>query len=251
MAQPTLCASSNVVGRKITKILPKDSIISPFSLSYLLSMVHQASSGNTESQITQLLGSKCTASDLSKVPAVFDNEIVKIANIIVVHKDFSIKQEYSDMLAGSALITSEDFEDIDAVVKKINSFVEEKTICIKDLVNSEMLDNDTTMFIANTLYFVAKWQKPFNKAYKRPRRYHYFKSDQMEFMTLEDATVPYFEDDDVQLLEILCKNTDYCMGFIVPKTHQYESFGIIKEINKEKLEKFRLQPVVPVCFSRK
>ena len=57
-----------------------------------------------------------------------------------------------------------DFEDSEAAADTINDWVEERTKDkIKDLIQPDMIDEDTSLVLVNAIYFKSNWAKKFER----------------------------------------------------------------------------------------
>ncbi|XWV24548.1 serine proteinase inhibitor [Tupanvirus deep ocean] len=207
--------SSNVLAQKLFNTLDDNCVYSPLSIAYIMSLLHLGAVGNTEKQITDLMVIKNSIEDLVSCSKLFNKDIIKLANAIIVNKDMPVKTEYLEMVKNLALVTNEDFSDGSAIVRKANAFIENNTNnLIKNVLEDGMIDMQTIMVLINTIYFKAKWDSPFKntKTYKD------------KFNSCLDANImtntkyyPYFEDHSVQIVELPYKGKDFCMGFVLPK----------------------------------
>lgn len=207
--------SNNVFAHKLSKVLGPKHTISPFSISYIISLLHLASVENTEKQLTDLMLRQNQLEDLEKCSILFNNDIIKLANVVLVNKRMPIKEDYLQMCRKLALVSNEDFSDTDAIVEKTNSFIEENTNgLIKDLLEKDMINTDTVMVLVNTIYFKARWKSVFEVRNTRTEKF----SDGSDVQMMTDTdNHSYYEDSKVQLIELLYKGSEYCMGIILPR----------------------------------
>lgn len=207
--------SNNILAQKLFDVVGKDHVFSPLSISYIMSLLHLASAGNTETQITNLMSRKNTLEDLFLWSKTFNSDIIKLANAILVNKNKPVKDEYLEMVSKLALVSNEDFTDTDAIVEKANSFIKENTNgLIKDILKPSMIDMDTVMVLINTIYFKTEWERPF-----RERNTHLAKFNKIldVDMMCNTSYFSYYEDSNVQMVELMYKEREYCMGIILPK----------------------------------
>lgn len=241
--------SSNILAQKLSGVLGKDHVTSPFSISYIMSLLHAASVDNTEIQISNLMTRKNTLEELLTCSTTFNNDIVKLANIILVNKNMPVKKEYLELVEKLTLVSNEDFSDGSAVVNKANSFIEKSTNgLIKNILETDMISTDTIMVLVNTIYFKAKWAIPFKANNTNTHKFN--NSSKVEMMN-QTKNHPYYEDSRVQILQLMYKGTEYCMGIILPK----ESVDIkdcIEYLNKDIVQNPELVEVyIPKFTQRK
>src|SRR5437870_5296538 len=86
--------SNNMLAQTLLNFLEKESVCSPLSVLYILSLLHLGAGGSTESQLGCLLGRKNTWEELATVCTAFNNDIIKLANAILVNKSFPVVEEY-------------------------------------------------------------------------------------------------------------------------------------------------------------
>lgn len=156
-------------------------MISPFSFSQALSMAANGAKGNTQDELTKLLGGDLSMDDLNQYYSGYaanlpQNEKAKldIANAIwFIDDDNKIKvpQNY--------LQTTKDYFDSDVfrspfnqqTTDDINGWVKEKTNgMIPEIIES--LDPSSVMMLVNALYFDAEWKTPYED-YQVQERWFY------------------------------------------------------------------------------
>jgi serpin B len=173
---------SNQTGYKVFEIIyTKDQnvnhLVSPISLAYALAMVQNGASGETQSQILDVLNYEETLNndDFNEVANVFNqmeessngerpNAIVKIANSLWVREDLKPIQVFVNSLKAKydAKVYRSDFTS-PKTVETMNKWVEDETSgLLKDTFKS--FDPLTVAVLINTLYFKGNWRKEFNES---------------------------------------------------------------------------------------
>ena len=214
--QLELAKANNEMAAKLMKTLPKGSVFSPLSIGYALSLVHQGAIGNTETELTKFLGRKYTMDDLSALLKQFNNDLMKLTNALVINKNYVLHDSYLDSMRQLALINTEDFSQAVKVAKQINSYIEQKTNgMIKDIVKEEQVTPATVMFLINTVYFKANWDRPFEVALTRKELFN--ATTEVDMMT-RTGKMSYYLDPTTkaQMIEMNYQGGQYCMGFILP-----------------------------------
>ena len=197
----------------MTGISGSNFIFSPLSIAYIMSMLHAGAYGNTEAQLTKVLGRKSTMQDLSTAYTLFNGPGIKMANAVLIKAGVSIDPEYLQMAQRLALVSNEDFNNRAAIAYKVNSFVEKNTNgLIKNIFNENIINYRTFMILINTLYFKMKWRHPFEKYSTRLEN---FNGRSQVNMMRQTEYFPYYEDSFVQVVE-LPYTGEYCMGIILP-----------------------------------
>jgi serine protease inhibitor len=210
-----MCRSINILAQKLFNTLEDNCVCSPLSITYIMTMLHLGSSGNTALQITNLLSIKNSLDDLITCSKIFNTNIIKLANAVLVNKNMPIKEEYLQMVRQLALVSNEDFGNSTMIVAKANKFIADNTNgLIKDILKEEMISTDTVMVLINTIYFKTVWDKPFKKIKTRKARFNFMFD--IEMMT-NSKNYPYYEDNNGQIVELPYKGKEFCMGIILPK----------------------------------
>jgi serine protease inhibitor len=207
--------SSNILAQKLFDVFEQNCVYSPLSIAYIMSILHLGSVGNTEMQITNLLTIKNSMDDLLMCSKIFNTDIIKLANAILVNKNMPIREEYLQMARQLALVSNEDFSNRNAIVTKANQFIETNTNnLVKDILKENMIGMDTVMILINTIYFKTYWDKPFKNIRTRKEKFNSVVDVEMMENTMSCL---YREDEVAQLVELMYKGKEFCMGIILPK----------------------------------
>ena len=209
--------STNSLGLKLVGAMETNFLLSPLSIAYIMSMLHLGASGNTDTQLTELMGRRNSLSNLKTAFDLFNKSGVKLANAIFVRDDAKIHDEYFQAINENklALISAEDFGNPAAVAEKANYYVQQATKkLIKNIVKKDTINNNTLMLIINTVYFKAPWAHPFDKYPTKKEKFNQGKSYVQMMRQVE--YFPYYEDDSVQIVELPYEGGEFCMGIILP-----------------------------------
>ncbi|XP_031622703.1 leukocyte elastase inhibitor-like [Contarinia nasturtii] len=151
---------------------PGNLIISPYSVGTSLTLLSEAANGTTYEQLKKHLylnGEKSVVADQLKKY----NELIKrsagqselmIANQIYVQQEFQLNQDFQKIAVDKfdAGVESVDFVENDETSQLINNFVAEKTKGnIKQIVNPDMFNTFTRVFLINAIYLKSIWLQPF------------------------------------------------------------------------------------------
>lgn len=208
-------ASNNHTGQKLFNITEPHSVISPLSIAFAFSLVHLGSAGNTRKQLTDLFESENTLENLLQIYELSNNSIMKMANCFVVNDAFKLKNEYLAMVQKIATIVTRDFSQSVQVAKECNDFIEQGTNnLITNIVKPTMITPDTVSILINTLYFKTIWAKCFKKIKTQEKL---FNGKSMVPMMKKRNLIPYFENEQVQVIELVYQDSEYGMVFILPK----------------------------------
>lgn len=207
----------NKLAQKLFDVFEDNIVYSPLSITYILSLLHHGAVENTDHQFNNLITTKHSIETLTLMSKLFNSDIVKLTNMLIINQKFIVRQEYLDMLHDLALVSNEDFKKANLVVKKANLFIEKNTNgLIKDIVKEEMIVDESIMILINTLYFKAKWNNPFKAINSYQEK---FNNKSIITMMKNTKSYPYFEDKDVQIVELPYDKNEFCMGFILPKVN--------------------------------
>jgi serpin B len=126
--------------------------------------------------------------------------------------------------------------------KEINSWVENQTESkIKDLLSKGSVNSMTRLVLTNAIYFKGDWKEAFSEDCTYKDSFFLSNGDRTEvdMMCMGDKNKKfnYFEEDDLQVIELPYKGEDISMMILLPKQ------GNLKElegnITPESLERYR------------
>ena len=210
--------ASNKFDWKLFDILDKNTICSPLSIGFMLSVLGLSSSGNIKQQLIGLLGYKSNINNLIKVYNLFNNDTIKLTNVLIVNNGFQIDKSYHDQINQIAMVFHNTI-NINETVEHINNYIEKTTNGqITTIVQPENINTNTgsALSIINTIYFKASWNKSFDNKYNRFEPFgENTGTDTSVVMMTQTNYFPYYENNQIQVLQMFYKNTDYVMGFIL------------------------------------
>lgn len=226
-----------------------NTFFSPFSISTAMAMTYAGARGNTEQEMARVMHFDSDQSLFHNeykqyLDKIFTNKKgVKLttANSLWAQKDytfldsfFNITEEYYNAPVHLVDYTSDN--EREKTRETINKWVEGKTNNkIKDLLQPSDLEPLTRLVLTNAIYFFGNWEKPFDSKLTEPNTFY---SDQgleiqAPFMKHKED-YKYYENDQIQYLEIPYTSSQISMAIILPK----ETEGLA-EI-EEKLDKISL-----------
>ena len=203
--------------------------ISPYSIDGAFGMVYCGAKDRTADEIRATLGlppdpAACGAffDAISKQYAEAEKTEILVSNSVWTDTKQNVLPEFTEMIQkyyGGAFY-KEDFGQSAKVAAKINAFVESKTKnMIKDLLTPDFFSKDTSMVLLNTLYFEAKWQKPFPKDSTREMTFRQFGgSDKQVQMMYQKDRIAYYADrgDNVHAIVLPYENTRFELVALMP-----------------------------------
>ena len=239
---------------------------SPYSISTALAMTYAGARGNTATQMAralhflleqEMLHSSFAAlqARLNQLESTHDIQL-KIANTLFPHKRYAFLEEFLTLTKQfyGARITPLDYANPEAARQTINTWVEDKTESkIKDLIPPRILDDLTRLVLVNAIYFKGNWANPFYENITSEAPF-WIASDRhvdARMMSQKD-TFKYFEDANLQVLELPYIGNDLSMLILLPR----EIGGLEKletRLTRETLDRWinnlRMREVI-VCLPR-
>jgi len=207
----------------------KNMFISPYSIDGAFGMVYCGAKGTTADEIRKTLGlpadpANCGAffDALAKQYAEAEKTEILVSNSVWTDTDQNVLPEFTEMIKkyyGGAFY-KEDFGQSAKVAAKINAYVEARTKnMIKDLLTPDFFSKDTAMVLLNTLYFEAKWARPFPKDDTRPMVFTQFGGSEKEVqMMFQKAPIAYYADrqDNVHAIVLPYENNRFELVALMP-----------------------------------
>lgn len=205
-------------------------VISPYSVSSLLTYLTAGAAGQTQAQLLSALHETDPATAIKILgeyqkqfaPTATTSSPLLMANAIWVEKSFPCNQTFLNLLqSNGAAIESVDFLHQPAqTTNKINQWVSDLTKKnIETLLQPNTITANTRIVLTNAIYFQGDWVEPFehNKTYNQVFHAADSTSPQVPMMHHESLYV-YAEDALFQYLEMSYQNTSLTMSIILPKS---------------------------------
>jgi serpin B len=204
-----------------------NTFFSPLSLNMALGMLYNGASGETRTEMAEILGMADFAETeineyyqkmsqaLLKIDPMTD---ISIANSIWNRNTLTVKQPFIDVNKKyfDAEVQSLDFSKSNAA-DIINKWCADKTKNrIKEIIESPISD-EVMMYLINALYFKSKWEFQFDK--KNTKRDDFTKADNQGKkvnMMEQTETFPYYADQYLQCVEMPYGNGAFGMVAILP-----------------------------------
>lgn len=149
----------------------KSFIYSPLSITYVLGMVNDAATGDTEKELEQTLGFHKggikAVNDYCKkliegLPKVDNKVTLDIANAIFLNKDYALKQQFQQDMQDyyDAKAEALDFSS-PQTLEHINGWCNDKTKGMIPKILDEV-NPDMVSYLLNAIYFKADWASKFD-----------------------------------------------------------------------------------------
>jgi len=206
---------------------PKNTMISPMSVSLALAMVYNGTDGDTKKQMEDMLHkSGMTPDEINEnykelVAALSSHDPkveLAISNAIFYKNTFPVKNEFitTNQNYYNAEVAGLDFSQTTETLNKVNGWVNTNTKGKIEKILDKVRDKDI-MYLLNAIYFNGEWQYRFNS--KKTTNMPFTKEDnqvvQAPTMTIENK-FNYFSNQTFQMLEIPYGSGKYSMLVFLP-----------------------------------
>ena len=213
--------------------------LSPYSISTALAMTYAGARGETETEMAKALqfplfpdkeggplgrerlhaGFSGLKLGLREAQKKGDVQL-SIANALWPQKNYAFRPEYLNLIerdydsVGKPL----DYSNGEKARGIINRWVEQETKeKIKDLIPSGVLDSLTRMVLTNAIYFKGDWQAQFKEKSTREMPFKVTPTKTVKApMMYQKGNFGYYQDDDVQVLEMPYKGDKVSMFVLLP-----------------------------------
>ncbi|PAV78201.1 hypothetical protein WR25_25729 [Diploscapter pachys] len=239
-------------------------VFSPLSIALALSLVHAGAKGNTKSQIASAICkgkfytkqfnklkvkiSGANDDQLKQHYSFLSNSLknakngveINLANKAFIDKNFAIKNTYLEAISDAYKASAQniDISDQAEAAEVMNEFVKTTTKGkIAEIIKKDSISPGAVMFLINALYLKADWKEEFKQSATWDREFHIKEgvSKSIPFMSVKAKKRDYASDDQVQVLSLPYKDTDYRFNIFLPK----EKFGlekVVKGLTAEKVQ---------------
>tara|TARA_B110000114_G_scaffold178276_1_gene211089 strand:- start:97 stop:1365 length:1269 start_codon:yes stop_codon:yes gene_type:complete len=204
--------------------------LSPYSISTALAMTYAGARGTTAAEMARALDFNLPQDELhaafSGLASGLQGAGVKggvelaIANALWPHKSYPFRQGYVDLIvknynsAGQGL----DYGKPEVARGIINGWVEKETReKIKDLIPEGVIDSLTRMVLTNAIYFKGNWASEFMEKSTREMPFKITPEKSIKTpMMFQKGKFGYYQDADVQVLEMPYKGEQVSMFVLLP-----------------------------------
>ena len=214
--------------REVSALAEKpNTFFSPLSLNLALGMLYNGASGETRTEMAEILGmAGFTETEINEYYQKMSQELlnidplteISIANSIWYREVFPIKQPFLDVNQKyfDAMVKPLDFSKSDAA-DIINKWCADKTKDrIKEIIAAPIPDN-VVMYLINALYFKSKWQFEFKKSDTKQDDFTKTNGNKIKVNMMEQTTsLPYYADQYMQCVEMPYGNQAFSMVAILP-----------------------------------
>jgi serpin B len=208
----------------------KNLFLSPFSIQVALAMCAVGSKGETRKAMTDLIGAPDSVDDQNRQYANLIKSVngegerpyqLATANALWGQQGYHFKPDFQEAIADfydGALHEVNYRTQPDEAMKTINCWVSDKTGGrIKDLIQRDLIDQDTRLILTNAIYFKGKWQEEFKKADTKEEDWHGASGIRKVPMMHQRGGYSYYEGDDFQALDLPYKGRKLSMLVVLPR----------------------------------
>ena len=209
-----------------TDVSGKSFIYSPLSITYVLGMVNDAATGQTERELEQTLGfheggiqavNDYCKNLIDNLPKVDKKVTLNIANAIFVNKHYRLKeqfqkdmQEYYDALAETLDFSSPE------TLGHINGWCDDKTNGMIPTILDEV-DPDVMSYLLNAIYFKADWASKFDPKNTKTETFTTEKGSIDLPMMHQNVLINYNENDTYTAIKMPYGDDYWNMTVMLPK----------------------------------
>jgi len=234
---------------------------SPYSSYTALAMAYEGAYGQTAEEMKKILCINQDSEEFHEYMQTLYEYLnsegdydISTANALWPDDNFELLQEYVNLIetvyGGES--SEVDFSNPEEAVGIINQWVEDKTnSLIQDLLMPEDVGSDTTLVLTNAIYFKGTWQVQFNKEDTIDKEFETSQGDSISVPTMcmvdKDEEFNYFENENMEILEMPYSGEDISMMIFLPKDDKdlteiansmdHESYNeLINSMSKTKLD---------------
>ncbi|MBP5585832.1 MAG: serpin family protein [Lentisphaeria bacterium] len=210
----------------------ENAFLSPYSIDSAFGLVYCGAKEKTAQEIRDTLGLPADPEECGRFfHAVSQDYAARDKAEVLVSNSVWYEQKYDDLILPSFLAMidkyyggtfyKEDFTKREALVGKVNSYVEDHTKnMIKDLLSPSDISDKTFMILLNTLYFEAKWKTPFKKEDTKPMIFRNFggQEKRVKMMYRRGYDIGYYssEEDNVHAVVLPYEDTRFDLIALMP-----------------------------------
>jgi serine protease inhibitor len=222
---------------------PKNTMISPMSVSLALAMVYNGTAGDTKAQMEQMLHKAgMTSEDINQsykdlVAALISHDPkveLSISNAIFYRNTFPVKDAFKTTNQNfyNAEVEGLDFTKNTETLNKVNVWVNTNTKGKIDKIIEQVKAEDI-MYLLNAIYFNGEWKYRFDTKETADRSFTKEDNTVVQVPTMKiEKPFNYFNHTDFQLLEMPYGSGKYSMLIFLPQTGK-KTDNVISLLNPE------------------
>lgn len=208
-------------------------LFSPLCILNILAILYEGSDGETQSELTQILGfAESDSTHNSNFGTIFkpiidSSGLVNLLNSVWVDDLVAVSSKFSDsMLDSDVAINSLSLRDKPAACEAINAFIAKYTENkVLDFISPDYLDSLTKLILINVLFFKSEWEQPFEKENTEDRNFLLSNEKTIKVpMMFQSATLNYGQNDNVKVVYLPYKNSQLEMLVVLPHKNRHHKF---------------------------
>lgn len=201
-------------------------VFSPLSITYVLGMVNDGSTGTTEKELEETLGfhsggikavNEYCKNLIENLPKADKNVTLDIANAIFLNKRYSLKEQFRQDMKRyyDAQAEALDFGSLETL-KHINGWCKEKTNgMIPSII--ENVDEKMVSYLLNAIYFKADWAAKFDPKNTRNETFTTERGGKEMPMMHQDVYISYLKNETFSAVRIPYGNQMWSMTVMLPE----------------------------------
>ena len=224
------------------------SVISPMSVTYLMSMLANGAENSTREEIMTAIGAKDF--DINEMNAFYaylmqraktadKHTTLNIANYIALNKEFQLKKKYASTIADSykGAVEALDFNNPEST-KRINGWCSEHT---DNMIPSiiDQVEPSAVAYIMNAIYFNGTWADKFDKNNTKKEQFNGYTRDiKYVDMMHRNAKYYYTSNDVYSAVTLPYGSGTYSMTVILPNEGKFIP-DVTKALNAKSIASLR------------
>ena len=224
------------------------SVISPMSVTYLMSMLANGAEASTREEIMAAIGAKDFDIDemnafyaylMRRAKTADKQTTLNIANYIALNKEFKLKKKYASTIADSyqGAVEALDFNNSEST-KRINSWCSEHT---DNMIPSiiDQVEPSAVAYIMNAIYFNGTWAGKFDKNNTKKEHFNGYTRDiKYVDMMHRNAKYYYTSNDVYSAVTLPYGSGTYSMTVLLPNEGKFIS-DVTKALNADSIASLR------------
>lgn len=201
-------------------------VYSPLSITYVLGMVNDGATGQTEQELEQTLGfheggiqavNDYCKNLIDNLPKVDKDVTLDIANAVFLNKSYQLKEQFQKDMAEyyDARAEALDFSS-PSTLGHINGWCHDKT---KGMIPAilDKVDPDMVSYLLNAIYFKADWTSKFDPKNTKMETFTTAKGSTTLPMMRQDVLISYLRNDIYSAVKIPYGNGLWSMTVMLPE----------------------------------
>ncbi len=212
----------------------KNTIFSPYSIYFCLSMTAAGAAGTTLSEMQKAVHLPSDLAALSDALSATNTTLeknLKVASSLWVAPQFVIRADFQSTIQNDfhASVQSLDFTSTQTAVTTINQWIAQNTDQkITQLLSAGDIQSSTRLVLTNAIYFSGKFLKPFDTKLTSPQSFWTDTSSSMETPLMEQTSLfSYNEDEAFQTVALPIEASEIALVVFLPKEKTFSGLSAL------------------------